>query len=78
MPGPEHAPGASTRPRILVMALAVSAPLAGLLHWLESWLAHDMAYRLLNDMRLALFRKLDAAKVEAEELERMEAAAAAA
>jgi ATP-binding cassette subfamily B protein len=44
----------------LVAALAVVAPLAGLLHWLESWLAHDMAYRLLNDMRLALFRMLDA------------------
>ncbi|MBI1735461.1 MAG: ABC transporter ATP-binding protein [Candidatus Rokubacteria bacterium] len=44
----------------LLVALAVTAPLAGLLHWLESWLAHDMAYRLLNDMRLALFRKLDA------------------
>src|SRR5499433_2985872 len=44
----------------LLVALAVTAPLAGLLHWLESWLAHDMAYRLLNDLRLALFRKLDA------------------
>jgi ATP-binding cassette subfamily C protein CydCD len=44
----------------LLIALAVMAPLAGLLHWLESWLAHDMAYRLLNDMRLALFRTLDA------------------
>ncbi len=44
----------------LLLALAVVAPLAGLLHWLESWLAHDMAYRLLNDMRLDLFRKLDA------------------
>ena len=44
----------------LLFALAVTAPLAGLLHWLESWLAHDMAYRLLNDMRLALFRTLDA------------------
>src|SRR4029434_10099976 len=44
--------------RGLLVALAVTAPLAGLLHWLESWLAHDMAYRLLNDMRLALFRQL--------------------
>ncbi|MBI2203827.1 MAG: ABC transporter ATP-binding protein [Candidatus Rokubacteria bacterium] len=44
----------------LLIALAVTAPLAGLLHWLESWLAHDMAYRLLSDMRLALFRALDA------------------
>ncbi|MBF8288864.1 MAG: hypothetical protein HW381_1972 [Candidatus Rokubacteria bacterium] len=44
----------------LLIALALAAPLAGLLHWLESWLAHDMAYRLLNDMRLDIFRKLDA------------------
>jgi len=44
----------------LLVALAIAAPLAGLLHWLESWLAHDMAYRLLNDMRLALFKKLEA------------------
>ena len=41
-------------------ALLVVAPLAGLLHWLESWLAHDLAYRLLADMRIELFRKLDA------------------
>jgi ATP-binding cassette subfamily B protein len=44
----------------LLFALALAAPLAGILHWLESWLAHDMAYRLLNDMRLDIFRKLDA------------------
>ena len=31
-----------------------------LLHWLESWLAHDMAYRLLAEMRIDLYRKLDA------------------
>ncbi len=43
-----------------LVLLAVVAPLSGLLHWLESWLAHDMAYRLLADLRLALFRKLDA------------------
>src|SRR5260370_2168546 len=41
------------------MLLALAAPLAGLLHWLESWLAHDSAYRLLAEMRIALFRKLD-------------------
>ena len=41
-------------------ALFVVAPLTGLLHWLESWLAHDVAYRLLADMRLRLFRVLDA------------------
>jgi ATP-binding cassette subfamily C protein CydCD len=44
----------------LLAALAIVAPLSGALHWLESWLAHDMAYRLLADLRLALFRKLDA------------------
>jgi ATP-binding cassette subfamily C protein CydCD len=44
----------------LLAALAVMAPMAGLLHWLESWLAHDMAYRLLSDMRLSLYRAVDA------------------
>jgi len=44
----------------LLVALLVVAPLAGILHWLESWLAHDVAYRLLADMRLEVFRKLDA------------------
>jgi ATP-binding cassette, subfamily B, bacterial len=41
-------------------ALAVVAPLSGLLHWLESWIAHDMAFRLLAEMRISVFRKLDA------------------
>jgi len=36
------------------------APLAGILHWLESWIAHDMAFRLLAEMRIDAFRKLDA------------------
>ncbi|MBI2256625.1 MAG: ABC transporter ATP-binding protein [Proteobacteria bacterium] len=40
--------------------LAVLAPLSGALHWLESWIAHDMAFRLLAKMRLDIFRKLDA------------------
>ncbi|WP_426955066.1 ABC transporter ATP-binding protein [Muricoccus radiodurans] len=44
----------------LSIALLVAAPLAGGLHWLESWLAHDMAYRLLAEMRIALFARLDA------------------
>ncbi len=44
----------------LLILLALTAPLAGLLHWLESWLAHDIAYRLLAEMRIALFAKLDA------------------
>jgi len=44
----------------LLIWLAVVAPLAGILHWAESWQAHAMAYHLLADMRIALFRKLDA------------------
>src|SRR2546427_762958 len=36
------------------------APLAGTLQWVESWMAHDVAYRLLTDMRLSVFHKLDA------------------
>ncbi|WP_159995319.1 ABC transporter ATP-binding protein [Roseomonas sp. 18066] len=44
----------------LAVALLVLAPLAGVLHWLESWLAHDMAYRLLAEMRIDLFARLDA------------------
>ncbi len=45
---------------LLVVTLLITAPLAGLLHWLESWIAHAMAYALLADMRIDLFRKLDA------------------
>jgi ATP-binding cassette, subfamily B, bacterial len=44
----------------LALALLLTAPMAGLLHWLESWLAHVMAYRILAQMRIDLFRKLDA------------------
>ena len=42
-----------------VVGLLCLAPLAGVLHWLESWLAHDMAFRLLAQMRIDLFAKLD-------------------
>jgi ATP-binding cassette subfamily C protein CydCD len=48
--------GESTR--ALIVALLIVAPAAGVLHWVESWLAHDMAYRLLADMRMRFFRKL--------------------
>ena len=50
-----HAPVAA-----LVTALLITAPLAGLLHYMESWIAHAMAYALLAEMRVDLFRKLDA------------------
>ena len=42
-----------------LITLAVIAPLAGVLHWLESWFAHDMAFRMLAEMRIALYEKLD-------------------
>ncbi|MGA9866224.1 MAG: ABC transporter ATP-binding protein, partial [Acetobacteraceae bacterium] len=45
--------------RGLLIALLCVAPLAGLLHWLESWLAHYMAYQLLAEMRVRLFAVLD-------------------
>ena len=45
--------------RLLVL-LAVVTPLVGLLQWAEAYLAHVMAYKLMTDMRIALFAKLDA------------------
>ncbi|MFO1080006.1 MAG: ABC transporter ATP-binding protein [Reyranellaceae bacterium] len=42
------------------VALALVAPLSGILHWMESWLAHDMAFRLLAEMRIDAYRKLEA------------------
>ena len=39
--------------------LAIVAPLSGVLHWLESWFAHDMAFRMLAEMRISLYEKLD-------------------
>ncbi|MDR5780986.1 ABC transporter ATP-binding protein [Caballeronia sp. LZ065] len=43
----------------MLVALAILAPLAAALHWLESWFAHDMAYRLLAEMRIALYAWLE-------------------
>ena len=43
----------------IAVYLLLVAPLAAVLHWLESWLAHDMAYRLLADLRIRLFGQLD-------------------
>ena len=39
--------------------LLIVAPISGVLAWCEAWLAHDMAYRLLAEMRIKLFNKLD-------------------
>ncbi len=43
----------------LLLALAVLAGLTPLLHWWESWISHDMAFRLLTEMRVDMYRKLD-------------------
>ncbi|MCC6177901.1 MAG: ABC transporter ATP-binding protein [Chloroflexi bacterium] len=40
-------------------ALGVLVPLAAFLTWAESWLAHDLAYRLLSEMRIDLYDTLD-------------------
>ncbi|MFN8521859.1 MAG: thiol reductant ABC exporter subunit CydC [Chloroflexota bacterium] len=39
--------------------LGITVMLAAFLTWAESWLAHDLAYRLLAEMRIDLFEKLD-------------------
>jgi len=39
--------------------LLVVASVSGILHWFESWVAHDMAFRLLAVMRINIFKKLD-------------------
>ena len=44
----------------LLVLLAITAPLAGILQWVEAYLAHVVAYDLLAEMRIALFAKLDA------------------
>ena len=43
----------------LLIALGVMAVLTPLLHWGESWVAHDMAFRLLAEMRIDMYNKLD-------------------
>ena len=44
---------------LLLILLAVLTPLAAFFIWTESWVAHDLAYRLLAEMRVDLYRKLD-------------------
>ncbi len=43
----------------LVMLVCVFAPVSALLFFLETWQAHDMAYRLLARMRVDIYNKLD-------------------
>ncbi|MCC7369779.1 MAG: thiol reductant ABC exporter subunit CydC [Chloroflexi bacterium] len=40
-------------------SLGVVVVLTGFLRWSESWLAHDLAYRLLAEMRIDMYRALD-------------------
>jgi ATP-binding cassette subfamily C protein CydCD len=42
---------------VLLLALAVIA--TSLLSWLELWIAHDLAYQLLAEMRIDMYRTLD-------------------
>ena len=43
----------------LVVAVCVLAPLSALMFYLETWQAHDMAFRLLAKMRIDLYEKLE-------------------
>ena len=43
----------------LMVALLILAPVTALLTWLESWISHDLAFRLLAQMRIGLYRQLD-------------------
>ena len=44
---------------LLLILLAALTPLAAFFIWTESWVAHDLAYRLLAEMRVDVYRKLD-------------------
>jgi ATP-binding cassette subfamily C protein CydCD len=39
--------------------LGILVPTVAFLTWAESWLAHDLAYRLLAEMRIDMYRALD-------------------
>ena len=43
----------------LLVALALLVPISAVLTWTESWVAHDLAYRLLAEMRIAMYEALD-------------------
>jgi ATP-binding cassette subfamily C protein CydCD len=43
----------------LLALLGVFVPLMALFTWAESWVSHDLAFRLLAEMRIDLYRKLD-------------------
>ena len=40
---------------LLIILLGVFVPMVGLFTWAESWMAHDLAYRLLAEMRVDIY-----------------------
>ncbi len=42
-----------------VVGLLLMVPAAAALSWLDSWIAHDLAFRLLAELRIALYRLLE-------------------
>ena len=40
-------------------ALAILVPGSAVLRWLDSWVSHDLAYRLLAELRIRLYQLLD-------------------
>jgi ATP-binding cassette subfamily C protein CydCD len=40
-------------------ALGICVPLAAVLRWVDSWISHDLAYRLLAELRIRLYQLLD-------------------
>ncbi len=50
--------GASAYGNLIPIVLGLAVAMA-FFTWFESWISHDMAYKLLGEMRVALYRKLD-------------------
>ncbi|MBM3926274.1 MAG: thiol reductant ABC exporter subunit CydC [SAR202 cluster bacterium] len=55
----EVSPGQGGEIAGFIVALAVMAFLTPILNWSESWLSHDIAFRLLAEMRIDVYKKLD-------------------
>ena len=49
--------GANLTPWLWTLGLVV--PLAAILRWTDSWISHDLAYRLLAELRIRLYQLLD-------------------
>ncbi len=44
---------------LYLVLLGLFAPLSAMFQWAESWLAHDLAYKLLAEMRIDMYEKLE-------------------